>query len=390
MFDDVTMSTGSRSPITRSGTPCLARRQTPHIFVRARAAWPVLACVALLAACSPPRPEPPEDAAHARSAGATVATTDGRVRLAVTLDDLPLSGPSAGAAALREDNARIIQALRQRGIPAHGFVNCANVRGDTAVLRDWLAAGFGLGNHTARHLALDQAGARRWLADVRACDATLRVITGQAPQYFRYPMLRQGATASRRDSAAEGLAEMGYVTAHVTVDNSEHLLALGYRAAATANDSAGMAAIATLYFEHLRNMLRHARSVAHRKLGRDVSHVLLLHVNELNADHLGAVLDSLALDGAEFVSLPAALRDPVYSLADLYVGPRGLSWLYRIAPLDSADLAWDDAEADRIDSALAAIANRRDRSGTVARTPRARRAGPPRDRPEGFGRDPAA
>ncbi len=92
--------------------------------------------------------------------------------------------------------------------------------------------------------------------------------------------------------------------------------------------------------------------VAKRKLRRDGSHVLLLHLNQLNADHIGAALDSLAADGAEFVPLDTVLGDALYSLPDLYVGGRGWSWLYRIAPFDPADAVWDDAEAARVDTLL--------------------------------------
>jgi hypothetical protein len=166
-------------------------------------------------------------------------------------------------------------------------------------------------------------------------------------------MLRQGSTRARRDSAARGLAAMGYRNGHVSIDNSDFLVERPYTQALQAGDRTAVEAITALYVEHMLTMLRHAREVAQRKLGRDVAHIMLLHVGQLNADVLDRLLRALEADGAEFVSLETALSDPVYASPEVYVGPRGLSWLYRIAPVDPADEAWDSAEAVRVERALA-------------------------------------
>lgn len=87
--------------------------------------------------------------------------------------------------------------------------------------------------------------------------------------------------------------------------------------------------------------VRHFRAAARAKMGREVDHILLLHANALNADHLGALLDALKKDGAEFVSVDAALKDEVYRRPDRYAGGLGISWLYRIDPVTTTR-PWDD------------------------------------------------
>jgi hypothetical protein len=98
--------------------------------------------------------------------------------------------------------------------------------------------------------------------------------------------------------------------------------------------------------------MSHAREVGRERFGRDVRHVLLLHANRLNADHLDRLLETLARDGARFVPLETALADPIYAERDDYVGDRGLSWLYRVAPAQPERWAWDRAEEDAIRAAL--------------------------------------
>jgi peptidoglycan-N-acetylglucosamine deacetylase len=277
----------------------------------------------------------------------------------LTFDDLPWTGGPQGAKARQAGDARLLETLAKHRAPATGFVNCGKIRGDDSSLRAWLAAGHGLGNHTWHHHSLDVVGARIWLQDVRRCDSTLRTLLGKPVRFFRYPMLRQGATRARRDSAARGLAAIGYRNGHVSIDNSDFIVERPYVRAREAGDARAVAAIATEYVEHMRTMVRHARQVSQRKLGREVAHVLLLHVGQLNADVLDRLLRALKADGAEFISLDTALSDPVYGLPDEYIGPKGLSWLFRIAPIDPADEAWDSAESVRLEAALARFANHR-------------------------------
>lgn len=62
--------------------------------------------------------------------------------------------------------------------------------------------------------------------------------------------------------------------AHVTIDNSEYLIAHAYQRAALASDAGAKAAMADLYVTHVRSAFRHAREVSKRKLSREVADVL--------------------------------------------------------------------------------------------------------------------
>jgi peptidoglycan/xylan/chitin deacetylase (PgdA/CDA1 family) len=209
-----------------------------------------------------------------------------------------------------------------------------------------------LGNHSNDHRDLDHAETRLWLDDVSRCDATLRTLTGKPGRYFRYPFLRQGATVERRDAAAALLARLGLEVAHVTVDNSDWRLARWYGDAIEKKDTRRQGEIAAAYLDHMTAAVRHFQDVARAKVGRDVSHILLLHANQLAADHLGDVLDALRADGFTFITLEEALRDPVYRMKDAYLGPWGCSWLDRIAPPDLEQKWIDDQDralADRFE-----------------------------------------
>lgn len=272
-------------------------------------------------------------------------------RIAITIDDLPWNGP-APAEGRDAATERLLDALASRGVVATGFVRCAGIGPDATLLRMWLERGMALGNHSESHRDLNSAPLEVWLADIRTCDARLSDIVGRPVHFFRYPMLHQGPTLERRQAALAVLRELGYEIAHVSVDNSEFMLSRPYELALSAGDTVEARRIGRLLIDHVVAATRHAQDVARRKVGRDVNHVLLLHATLLVSDHLGALLDALADEGFEFVTLEEALNDPVYDIPDGYIGRTGLSWLYRMEPASVEDAIWDDAEAARIRETL--------------------------------------
>jgi len=265
-------------------------------------------------------------------------------RIAITIDDLPWVGLAPGGEETTTE--RLLATLAEHDVTATGFVVCDQIGSRKEVLKQWVAAGMELGNHTAAHRDINTTDLDTWLDDVRRCAAELYEYTGKAGGYFRYPFLHQGSTRAVRDSVVRALASWGYKQAHVTVDNSEWVLARAYGGAIEEGDALLQQEIATYYIQHLLDATRHFREVAHSRYGREVDQVLLLHANALAADHLGSVLEMLDVAGFEFIDLETALMDPVYDLPDGYVGPRGLSWLYRAEPT-IADDPWDEtAEAE--------------------------------------------
>jgi peptidoglycan/xylan/chitin deacetylase (PgdA/CDA1 family) len=260
--------------------------------------------------------------------------------LAVTVDDLPWNAGLPSGYDRASATARLVEALRSRAIPAVGFVNCDRVK-DPRELDPWTTAGFELGNHSASHMDLSSRSLAAWSDDVRRCDTWLRG-HGIVPRWFRYPYLHQGDTLDKRDSAYANITALGLRVAQVSIDNHEWKYAADYGRTSTAEERA---VIGGRYVQHMSHAAAHFSALAQRKLGRDIKHVLLLHVNALNADHAGAMLDRLASDGWRFVTLDEAQSDPVYALPDTWVSPNGPSWLHRIEPTFDDELDWERGNA---------------------------------------------
>jgi hypothetical protein len=59
--------------------------------------------------------------------------------------------------------------------------------------------------------------------------------------------------------------------------------------------------------------------------------VLLLHANNLNAEHFSRLARMFRGRGYAFVPLEQALADSAYASQDTYTGPAGITWLHRWA-----------------------------------------------------------
>ncbi len=272
-----------------------------------------------------------------------------RREIAITLDDLPFGGPDPGLPRVRAANEKILATLRREGVPATGFVNesklyvAGEIDARTALLGDWLEAGQELGNHTFSHLSLQETPLPTFEEDVVRGETVTRWLLGRRGKtlrYFRHPFLRTGPTLEARRDFESFLAARGYTVAPVTIENSDYIFSLVYSAARTKGDAEEARRAAEAYIRFTEAQLDFWEGIAQTVLGRPLPHVLLLHDNEINADHLDEVLALLKRRGYRFIPLEEALRDEAYRSPDTYAGRAGVSWLYRWAVSRGVKIDW--------------------------------------------------
>jgi peptidoglycan/xylan/chitin deacetylase (PgdA/CDA1 family) len=217
------------------------------------------------------------------------------------------------------------------------------------MMRDWLDAGFELGNHTFGHLDLHAVGLEAFQADVLRGERVLRPMLaerGQAPRWFRHPYLRAGRDEATRAALSAFLGTHGYRIAPVTVDNSEWIWAFAYRRvmdgqAATPDREATLASLRRGYVPYMLNKLDYFERQSQALLGYALPQVWLLHANELNADTFATLVAGAQRRGYRVVTLDEALRDPAYVRGERgYDGRYGPSWLHRWAMAEGRPAAF--------------------------------------------------
>jgi peptidoglycan/xylan/chitin deacetylase (PgdA/CDA1 family) len=285
------------------------------------------------------------------SLGAVLSAQDAApVReIAVTVDDLPFGGQDLGLARVRTANEAMLASLRRESVQAVGFVNerklfvPGEIDARTALLESWLDAGSELGNHTFSHPSFQDTPLAAFEEDVMRGETVTRLLLerrGRKLRYFRHPFLRTGPSLEVRSAFEKFLAERGYTVAPVTIENSDYMFSAAYSQAKTQGDTEEMRRIGKSYLQFTEAMIRFCEEKAQEVVGRPIRHVLLLHVDEVNAEYLDEVLDLLKRRGYRFVTLEEALRDDAYRLPDTFAGKAGVSWPYRWAVSKGVKIDW--------------------------------------------------
>jgi peptidoglycan-N-acetylglucosamine deacetylase len=247
------------------------------------------------------------------AAGLAARGTRSSPELAVTMDDFNVLEDVHLTGA--ERSQRILAALRRHATQAMALAvgrNAETSAGRT-ILDRWAAAGHVIGNHTYSHLDYHAASttAKAYVADFERGDEVLRGRAGFA-KFFRFPMLREGNTAEKRDAMRRALAEGGYRNAHVTIDNSDFLIANELRARLIADPRTAPTPYRDIYLRHMLAFARYFRDAARAVFGRDIPHTLLTHFNLLSALYLGDLLDALREDGWSIARVSAVYQDDVF------------------------------------------------------------------------------
>jgi hypothetical protein len=100
-----------------------------------------------------------------------------------------------------------------------------------------------------------------------------------------------------------------------------------YEDAKKRNDTALEQQIVRDYLAYHDAAIAYAEQLSVKVVGYEPKQILLLHASNLEADHIGELLEVLRKRGYRFITLEDALGDQAYSLPDTYVGEEGSGWL---------------------------------------------------------------
>jgi peptidoglycan-N-acetylglucosamine deacetylase len=261
-------------------------------------------------------------------------------RIAITIDDLPAasanSAGSMGAATITAMTKQLLATLREQKVPVVGFVNerklyfkWDEVNERIAALNMWLDAGFELGNHTYAHTSLNRAGLKDFEDSVIQGESVTRLLLaqhGMKLRYFRHPYLDSGVDLQTRRESEAFLAGRGYRIAPVTMDAWDWMYATIYEDAKKRDDTALQQDVVKSYLAFTTEVFTYYEKLSRDLMGYEPNQILLLHANQLEAEHIGELLELLRKRGYRFITLEDALNDSAYALPDTYVGG-GTGWL---------------------------------------------------------------
>lgn len=239
--------------------------------------------------------------------------------VALTFDDLPVHGPLPVGMTRLEIASSVIRSLQAaHAPPSYGFVNAKGLEQEpssVAVLEAWRAAQFPLGNHTFSHMDLSTNSAEGFEQDLIADESILKKYMGSEDwHWLRFPFLDEGDGLAKHRALQAFLEEHGYRVAEVTLSFGDYAYSVPYARCLAKSDQQGLGQLKQSYLDAAAKSLEQGRALSVELFGRDIKHVMLLHIGSIEAVMLPQLLELLKQRGFTLVTLAQAESDPAYSM----------------------------------------------------------------------------
>ena len=234
-------------------------------------------------------------------------------RIAVTMDD-PTTAVSPSIS-WREANRDILDVLQKWNLKIALFV--CGMRIDSAqgkeLLAQWDEAGHLICNHTYSHFSFnsDRKSYDDFAADFERNEPLIKSYR-RFTRLFRYPGLKEGDTAEKRDRFRDLLKQKGYGVGHVTIDASDWYVDDRMNARLAQQPAANTEPYGEYLRAHLLDRAVFYRQLAVDVLGHEIPHTLLLHHKMINALYLEDLISAFSDKGWQWIDARRAFDDSVF------------------------------------------------------------------------------
>lgn len=257
------------------------------------------------------------------------------VQIAVTVDDLTIHGALPPGETRLNIVKTFLEVLKKHKVPeVYGFLNATKLEEEPSgreQLKQWVAAGYPLGNHTFSHPNLRSISPEKFIEDIKENEKTLREISAKYDwKYFRYPYLNEGDFLEKRNAVRGFLKENGYKIAQVTVDFEDWAWNNPYARCVKNQDNQSIEWLEESYLNNAKEILVRSQIVSEAVFGRPIAHILLLHIGAFDARMLDRLLLMYEGMGATFIPLFEASADPIYSIDPGFTFNRGVEFEYQV------------------------------------------------------------
>lgn len=233
----------------------------------------------------------------------------------------------------KQINQNILKHLKDAQVESMVFPTLIKI-GDAQgkqLIRRWGEQGHLVGNHSTLHQNLneDDVSSETYIQSIQDAETVLKDLPNWTKRY-RYPFLKEGHTAQKRDAVKHWLQQYNYQSGAVSIDASDWFYNQKYLSYVKVNQPEKLTRLKDAYIEHLLDRAQYYDTLAQNTLGRSPDHILLLHVNAINAAFLADVIEAFKTKNWNIVSTQKAFRDPLYQMQTQYL-PAGESIIWSLA-----------------------------------------------------------
>jgi peptidoglycan-N-acetylglucosamine deacetylase len=268
--------------------------------------------------------------------GGPVDAAEPKLKVALTFDDLPINGtlpPGKKQSDFARDTIKVLQ--KHRIPPSYGFINATKLERNpdgAKTLQIWVDGGHPLANHTYDHLDLTKNTVEDFQREILRNEPSLELLMPEGLKFkggkhdwrwFRYPYLHEGDTLEKRRAVRAFLAGNGYRIAQTTLDWEDYFWNSAHARCWLRKDADGIAWLKESYRTAAREFIRSQRENSRAVFGRDIHHVMLLHLGSFSSVILPDLFRILDEEGFEIVTLEEAQSDPAYDYDPDIAAARG-------------------------------------------------------------------
>jgi peptidoglycan/xylan/chitin deacetylase (PgdA/CDA1 family) len=255
-----------------------------------------------------------------------------RPRVAVTMDDVrwELMPELTLADSRSAAEARLLSHLGTTRAFLFVIGQCVDNPHGAGILQRWSAAGHRIGNHTYAHVPLlGKTTPEDFEQGILRTETVLRGYSGFR-KFFRFPLLKEGATREVRDRLRAFLAAHEYRNGAVTIDASDWYYNQRLLARLETDPGFDVTRYRQAYLDHIWDRAQFYDRLSRDVLERSVPHTLLIHYNLLNSLFLGDLLAMFRKKGWGVIDAEEAFSDQVFTRQPDTV-PAGESLIWALA-----------------------------------------------------------
>lgn len=252
-------------------------------------------------------------------------------QIAITIDDPTIA--KTPKLSWQEKDSLILNALDKHKITVALFVSGMNVDNidGKKLLNNWDLKNHLICNHTYSHLYYNSKSitSNYFIEDFVKCDSFIKTFKNYT-RLFRFPYLKEGNTAEKRDSMRVELKNQEYKNGYVTIDASDWYIDSEMSAELKKNIDADLTPYKDYYIKHILDRTNYYDSLAQLIFKREIKHTLLIHHSLLNALFLDDLLSALKVAGWELIDAKNAFEDEIF-LNQPNIIPSGESIVWQYA-----------------------------------------------------------
>jgi peptidoglycan-N-acetylglucosamine deacetylase len=267
----------------------------------------------------------------------TAGAAEQKLKVALTFDDLPINGMLPEGRKQSDFARDTIAVLKKHRIPpSYGFINADKLERNpdgALALQIWVQGGHPLANHTYNHLDFTRNSVEEFQREILRNEPALELLMPPSKgsgklakhdwRWFRYPYLHEGDTLEKRRAVRAFLANQGYRIAQTTLDWEDYMWNSAHARCWLRKDEASIKWLRESYLAAARDFMRFQVDFSRKVFGRDINHVMLLHLGSFSSHILPDLFALLDEEGFEIVTLEEAQKDPVYDYDPDVASPNG-------------------------------------------------------------------